>query len=462
MKFRYAKSAQKLKSTHSPEEDCGCNYPRNRKPDRQFFQVIVVGAGPAGTTAALCLARAGVDVLLLERGPYPGSKNISGGAIYSLPTREILPDFWEEAPVERVLVDQQYWLMTETSAVRVGFNSVDFDNPPYNKFSVTRATFDKWYASKAVEAGVKLWTGCKAESLLLDTNKVAGAHVSGAVNGDLFADIVIMAEGANPILAERAGLIKKAQAKNYSLYVKQIFHLPEQLINERFHLKGKQGSVIGLLGDNTAGLIGTGSIYTFREHIGINTGINVKVLAEKKVNLSSILERLNNHPAIEPVIRDGTLVEYLAHLIPEGGFNAMPPLFFNGAMIVGDAGALVNGTHGLSLAMYSGKYAADTAVEALEKGDFSRKVLSAYHDRLENSFVLKDMRDNRRVASLYTETPKLYEDYISLMNQVAFEVATVFPVSRREKRDFIRNRALNTQSLGKMLVDMYHVIKVIR
>lgn len=95
----------------------------NIQRNNRHYQVIVVGAGVVGITAAYFLAQAGVSVLLLERGPFPGSKNMSGGAVFSLPTRELLPDFWREAPVERVLVDQQYWLLTDSSAVKLGFVS---------------------------------------------------------------------------------------------------------------------------------------------------------------------------------------------------------------------------------------------------------------------------------------------------------------------------------------------------
>ena len=422
----------------------------------------MVGAGIAGITAAYVLAAAGAYVVLLERGPFPGAKNISGGAVYSLPTQEIIPGFWQSAPVERILVDQQYWLLGETSAVKLGFTSTELENPPYNKFSILRSTFDRWYAFKAVEAGAALWAGCQADSLLMDGKRVAGVRVSGSRSGDVKADIVILAQGVNPLLAEKAGLLKKPKAVNCTLYVKEIIALPEETINERFHLQGDQGAVIGLLGDNTANLLGTGSIYTFKKYIGINTGVGVKILADKKANLGELMAQLKRHPVVRPLIKGGTTVEYLAHMIPEGGFEALPAVVFDGMMVVGDAAGLVNGTHGLNLAMYSGKYAAETAVEALKKGNCSRTALKAYRQKLENSFVLKDLRDNKKIPGWFTKNPTLMDDYVGLMNHVAFQMAVVYPVPRREKRRLIRREVLAARPLRKLLIDAFHAARVTR
>lgn len=428
---------------------------------KNYYQVIVVGAGVAGITAALFLAQAGADVLLLERGPYPGAKNVSGGAIYALSTKELLSDFWQEAPLERFIVDHQYWLMTPDSVVKFGFENKSYNSPPYNRIAILRANFDRWYASKAVEDGAVLLTGCKAEQIIFDNEKVAGVKVSGARNEELYADIVILAEGANAMLAEKAGLVKKISPQDMSLYVKETMYLPEEVINERFQLKGQEGALIGIFGDATAGLIGSGSIYTFKNHIGINVGITIKTLEQKKVSLAYLMSRLKKHPVIEPLIKGGQTVEYLAHMIPEGGFNAVPRLVFNGMMIVGDAAGFVNGTHGINLAMYSGKFAADTAVLALNKGDYSANTLGFYKEKLEKSFILKDLRDNMDVPGLYKNNPTIFTDYINLLNQVSMQITTVYPVSRREKRKYIRRQVLNSIPAGKMLVDMYKTIKVI-
>ena len=86
----------------------------------EHFDVIVVGAGPAGITASYVLAKSGMNVALLERGPSPGSKNVFGGVLYSTVLNRLIPNFWEEAPVERHVKGIQIFLISETNALSIG------------------------------------------------------------------------------------------------------------------------------------------------------------------------------------------------------------------------------------------------------------------------------------------------------------------------------------------------------
>src|SRR5579863_446338 len=81
------------------------------------FDVIVVGAGMAGSAAALRLAQAKVNVLLLERGAEPGSKNLSGGILWGNDLARVLPNWAEEMPVERHLVRKRFGFLTNDGAV---------------------------------------------------------------------------------------------------------------------------------------------------------------------------------------------------------------------------------------------------------------------------------------------------------------------------------------------------------
>ena len=94
------------------------------------FDVIVVGAGPAGSLAALNLARAGVDVALLERGEYPGDKNMFGGLLHNTPAlNEVVPNFWETAPLERHVFRKTLVFMTPTASVSMAYENQDrYDN----------------------------------------------------------------------------------------------------------------------------------------------------------------------------------------------------------------------------------------------------------------------------------------------------------------------------------------------
>ena len=94
--------------------------------------VIVVGAGPAGSCAALTLARSGRDVVLVERGPFPGSKNMYGGVVYPRVLDSLIPSWWEEAPIQRWVTRRSTMLLTESQAITVDFRTGAWAEPPYN------------------------------------------------------------------------------------------------------------------------------------------------------------------------------------------------------------------------------------------------------------------------------------------------------------------------------------------
>ena len=118
--------------------------------ETEKFDAIVVGAGPAGTTAAYIMAQSGMEVLLLERGLYPGAKNVFGGILYTPVLNRIMPEFWKDAPVERHVKGIRIFLISEKNAVSIGVESQEHNQPPYNNsFTVSRPRFDNWYAQQA-------------------------------------------------------------------------------------------------------------------------------------------------------------------------------------------------------------------------------------------------------------------------------------------------------------------------
>ena len=168
--------------------------------DDDKFDAIVVGAGPAGTTAAYLLAKKGLDVVVMERGQYPGAKNVFGGVLFTTILNRIIHDFWDEAPLERHIKGIKLFLLSENNTVSIGVDSEDHNKPQYNNsFTVSRAKFDQWYAKKAEEAGAFIINDTIVDDLIWDNGKVVGVKTRRD-DGDIYADVVILADGVNSIL----------------------------------------------------------------------------------------------------------------------------------------------------------------------------------------------------------------------------------------------------------------------
>ena len=424
---------------------------------------IVVGAGPAGVATALTLAREGLEVVVIELGAYPGAKNVMGGILYRQPTELLVPDFTESAPLERAIVEQRYMLLTEDSAFSGTYRTQSFADPPHNAYSVMRADWDQWFAQQAEEAGAFIIPGMTVVDLIWRDGKVDGVRTSDE-EGDLRADVVVIADGANSLLAQKAGMHREWQPDQQALVAKEIVRLPEQTINDRFNVPTGQGVAMEIFGKSTAGLLGYGFIYTNRESVSIGTGALLSDLISSGLNVNDILNDFKQHPAIAPIIAGGETSEYSAHLIPESGWNGLPELYIDGALLVGDAAGLVNAMNreGSNFAMVSGKLAAQAIIEAKRDGDFSAMTLSRYRELLEETFVLKDLRKIRNMQAFAHERPHLFNEIPEMMSQVAREYLTVdnLPLSTKQKNIFGMLRS--GLSGRRVLNDVSGLIRAVR
>ncbi|MGH2452691.1 MAG: FAD-dependent oxidoreductase, partial [bacterium] len=410
------------------------------------FDAIVVGAGPAGAAAAITMARAGLSVVLFERGEYPGAKNVMGGVMYGRMLADVLPETFTQAPMERVIVEERVWMVTPSSAVSVGFRSAGHgDGDPAgrapggtlpNAFTVLRAQFDRWFAAQAEAAGALLITGTTVEDVIRQDGRIVGVR-AGREGGDVYADVVVICDGVNSFLAQKAGLQRRpVEPSEMALAVKEIIALPREVINERYAVRDGEGVTIEVYGSVTQGMAGYGFIYTNRESLSVGIGALISHLMHTKITPYALLEGFKQHPLVARLIEGGQPQEYSAHAIPEGGYEAMPNLFGDGVLIAGDAAMMVNGLHreGSNLAMTAGRLAGETVVEAKRRGDVSAAALSGYRDRLEQSFVLQDLRKYRALPALADRHPELLAIYPQLVNEVVEEMLTVDGLSKRAKQ----------------------------
>jgi electron transfer flavoprotein-quinone oxidoreductase len=424
----------------------------DRKTDRPLseglilddrFDAIVVGAGPAGVTAAKEMAASGLAVVVLERGQFPGAKNVWGGILYRVPTEAMAPGFEDEAPLERPIVEQRYVVLTKDAMLGATYRSQSLATPPYNAYSVLRSPFDRWYATKAEEAGAEVYPEFTVVDLLWEDGAVAGV-TTGDPDGELRSRCVVIADGANSLLAQKVGLHREWEPIEQALVAKELIALPAETIEARFALPAGQGTALEIFGESTSGLLGYGFIYTNKESLSIGTGALLEDLITSGLNVNDMLDRFKAHPAIAPLVAEGETIEYSAHLIPEGGYNRLPQVYADGAVVVGDAAQLVNplNREGANLAMLSGKLAAQAVVEAKAADDFSAMRLARYRELLDESVVMHDLHKIRYVTDFAHARPHLLRDYPDVLAGMLEAYLRVDGVPKKAKQGKMLARAL--------------------
>ncbi|MCC9624193.1 FAD-binding protein [Thalassospira sp. MA62] len=429
------------------------------------FDAIVVGAGPAGNAAAYTMAKGGLKVLQLERGEYPGSKNVQGAILYANALEQIIPDFRDDAPLERHVIEQRLWTMDDTSYVGMHYRSEDFNEERPNRYTIIRAQFDKWFSRKVVEAGVTLLCETTVIELLRNSEgKVIGVRTDRE-GGKVMADIVVLAEGVNGLVGQRSGLREVVKPDSVALAVKEMHFLPRDVIESRFNLKGDEGVVIEAMGTVTNGMTGTGFLYTNQESISVGIGCIVSDFAENETTPYALLEEFKNHPSIKPLLADAECKEYAAHLLPEGGYNSMPELYGDGWIVVGDAGQFLNAVHreGSNLAMTTGRVAAETIVWLKRRRDeMSKANLAEYHRRLEESFVLKDLKKYRKIPGYLHANKLVFTLYPKLFAKAAQNWFRVDGKDKRAKEKEIMASFRQSRGIWGLLGDAFKLARAWR
>jgi electron transfer flavoprotein-quinone oxidoreductase len=406
------------------------------------FEVIVVGAGMAGCSAAIRLAKAGVQVLLIERGDEPGAKNLSGGVLWGHDLDKIVPEWKTEMPLERHIVSKRIGFLTSKRAISFEYDDHEWGTPPYNAHSVLRAKTDAWLAKKAEEAGATVINQVPVEKLNIQGEKVHGVFQGGEPVG---APITIICDGVNTRTTLGTFIRKhpRLDESHTEIGVKEVYRLPRTTIEDRFLLTGDNGCaqewVLGFL---PRGITAGGFLYTNKDTLSIGIIASIASLKKHDVPSHEIIERFKLHPSIAPYVAGAELVEYGAKLIPDGAVSAPDRLWGDGFLVAGDAAGFVfsNGIviQGMNYAISSGILAAETAIQGLKNKDFSAASMAAYGARLEQSHILSDFEKFRGTGKVKWNE-RLYSDYPQMLTGIFHDMMT----ENGQPKAHIRNQVLD-------------------
>jgi len=425
------------------------------------FDVIVVGAGLAGLAAAYTLAGEGVEVVVLERGDYPGSKNVSGGRIYVNPVRDLFPGLWDEAPLERAIVREGATLMARNRSFTFHYTGSELRTGQPQSYSILRSKFDRWFSERVEERGGMILAKTPVTDLVRENGKVCGVVAGG---DELRADVVIACDGVLSLLPEKAGLRAPGRAHDNAVGVKEIIQVDSNLINDRFNVGDGEGAAHLFVGDVTKGLFGGGFLYTNRDSVSLGLVVSIEDIAKEEAagDIPALFESFKARPEIEPLIRGGKTVEYGAHVIPEGGYRALSRLYGDGIVVAGDsAGFALNlgfTVRGMEYAMASGTFAAKAVIQAKAAGRFDAATLSIYQKLLEESFVLKDFRTFQETPKVLSN-PHLFGYYPELVGNLLRDLYTV-PAGPKSPIFTTLRQHLTLSQLWTMLKDAKEVTKI--
>lgn len=368
-------------------------------------EVIIIGAGPSGLTAAKILAENGIKTIVLERAAKPGTKSSYSG-IFS---KELLERVFGKFNIEyeRTLSECRAYLLQEDT-----FVSVNQRNNNEKRFIALRETVNSWMLNKAKSTGAEIVQKTVVRDLIVQDGKIIGVKTD---EEEYFTSAVIVAEGVSPMLTKTSGLRKgELTSDQIMLFTEETINLHSDVIETRFNLKPG----IGLAGKffvqfNSLNNINcSGYIYTNKNSISLGTGIALSDSVSKGVNINECQEKIKLHPAISPLIKDGITINYASYMLPcnKGDLSCLK-IFSDGCLIVGGAAMLVNPFEWdvSLLPIISGELAARTVIKAKQNNDFSSKTLSSYEKELRKIQEFKDLQNQKCIETTQELSPYIFK-----------------------------------------------------
>jgi electron-transferring-flavoprotein dehydrogenase len=382
------------------------------------YDVVIVGAGPAGLSAAIRLKQlnADLEVVVLEKGSEVGAHILSGAVLDPSGLDALIPDWKEKgAPVTVPVKEDNFLMLTEKS----GFRIPNFPMPPlmnnHGNYIVSMGNVCRWMAEQAEEMGVEIFPGMACSELVYGENGELKGVVAGEFgkNADgsegpsyeagmeLHGKYVFLSEGVRGSLSKQViakyDLGAESDVQKYGLGMKEIWEIDPA--------KHKEGTVTHTMGWPLNNNAGGGSFIYHIDNNQVYVGFVVH-LNYKNPHLFPYMEfqRFKHHPKIAELLEGGKRVAYGARAITEGGWQSVPKVVFPGGALLGCSAGLVNvprikGNHN---AMLSGKAAAEAAVEAIKAGRSSDE-LTAYETDLRTGPIAKDLKRVRNVKPLWSK-----------------------------------------------------------
>lgn len=371
--------------------------------------VLIVGAGPSGLATAIHLGDLLKKndrkhrILLVEKGSAVGSHILSGAVVRTDILKELLPEVDSgEFPLNAKVTKDSILFLSQMGSIKLPIH------PPYmgnnGNYTASLGQLCRFLATKAEEKGVEIYPGFAVSEVLYDENgKIRGAktidtgvdhHGHPLANfqpgTEIEAKITIFAEGTRGSLVktviDRFDLQKDKNPQVYSLGCKEIWSVPEGNIapGEIYHTMGYPLNLHEF---------GGGFIYGLNDNkvaLGLVVGLDT---ADPTFDTHAAFQVWKSHPVVAKILKGGKLLEYGAKTLPEGGYYSMPKPYVDNALIVGDSGGFLTmpALKGIHLAIRSGMLAAETALLAFSKNDFSEKTLKEYETKINNSNIYKEM-----------------------------------------------------------------------
>jgi electron-transferring-flavoprotein dehydrogenase len=370
--------------------------------------VLIIGGGPSGLAASIHLADIlkqrgrSERILLLEKGRSIGSHILSGAVIKPSVFRELLPDVdFPEIPFNAKVTKDKTIFLTEKRAFPLPFHLPYMSNS--GNFTASLGQICRYLAVKAEERGVEIYTGFAVDEILYKEGKVIGAKTKDTgldhhghklenfqAGTRIEAKLTIFAEGTRgsltKMLIKKFNLDRDRNDQVYSLGCKELWTVPDGNIEA-----GQIYHTMGYPLDNDE--FGGGFIYGLNDNkvaVGLVVGLDYK---DPSFDVHDALQIWKSTPFVSRILKGGKLVEYGAKTLPEGGLYAIPKLYLDNALIVGDSAGLVAmpALKGIHLAIRSGMLAAQTTSNALLINDTSEKSLQQYDTLMKNSDIHKEL-----------------------------------------------------------------------